>query len=95
MGTIEQLVVCQFVDSLLEPMRSQLRALMSRGDWKLQGALECAKSMLWQHGPDYIGSLVGHATTGSANSQQVRPTGQPAVCEWSSRAEGTEIRGKG
>ena len=62
--TIEQLVVCQFVDGLPEPMHSQLRVLKSRGDWELQGALECAKSMLWQHGPDYISGLVGHATAG-------------------------------
>ena len=94
-GTIEQLVVCQFVDGLPEPKRSQLRALMSGGDWKLQGALECAESMLRQRGPDYIGGLVGHATTGSADSRLMRPTGQPAVREWSSGAEGTEIRGKG
>ncbi len=101
-GTIEQLVVCQFVDGLPEPTRSQLRALMSGGDWKLQAALECAKSMLRQRGrePDYVGGLVGRAATGklcsdaartaqgSADSRQVRPTGQPAVHERSSQAEG-------
>ena len=98
--TIEQFVVCQFVDGLPEPTRSQLRALKSGGDWELQGALECAKSMLRQRGPDYISGLVGRATTGrlrgdtartvhgSADSRQVRPTGQPAVCEWSGGAEG-------
>ena len=46
---VDKFVVCQFVDGLPEPTRSQLRALKTDANWTVDAALECAKSMLQQH----------------------------------------------
>lgn len=66
-STVDSFVVCQFVDGLPEPTRSQLRAIKSGNEWNLAAALECAKSMLLQDkvAADVSGSLLVSQSTQS------------------------------
>ena len=67
-------MLCQFVDGLPEPTRSQVRALKSGSDWKLVAALECAKSMLRQHetSADIGGGFLGQAAGMASGTAEVR-----------------------
>ena len=75
--TIDQFVLCQFVDGLPEPTRSQLRALKSGGAWSLDGALQCAKSMLLEQvgdstGSGFLGASKKHAQGGESEREEFR-----------------------
>ena len=83
--TIDEFVLCQFVDGLPEPTRSQLRALKSGGAWNLAAALECAKSMLLQQvengaGGGFLGAGERHDQSGGSKSEQIRSRGVPPRC---------------
>ena len=64
-ATVDQFVLCQFVDGLPEPTRSQLHALKSGGAWNLAATLECAKGMLLEHETSGEGGgLLGRGASG-------------------------------
>lgn len=77
---VDEFVVCQFVDGLPEPTRSQLRALKSGVEWKVASVLQCAKSMLQQRDADRAGGLIGRelkgegveAASGAVREKKVR-----------------------
>ena len=71
---VDEFVVCQFVDGLPEPTRSQLRALKSGSDWKVSSVLQCAKSILQQRDVDSMGGLLGHVSLAQGQSQTVGTT---------------------
>ena len=74
--TVNQFVVCQFIDGLPEPTRSQLRALKSGGEWELTTVLECAKSMLQQQSLDTASSFLGQASgVERGGNSRNRPSG--------------------
>ena len=73
--TVDEFVLCQFVDGLPEPTRSQLRALKSGGAWDLAAALECAKSMLLQQvdngtGGGFLGVGEKHVQSSKRKNEQ-------------------------
>jgi hypothetical protein len=82
-ATVDMFVVCQFVDGLPEPTRSQIRALKSGSGWDISAILECAKGMLQQPSSFAASGLLGQATLrngGSvADDQPVRRNGQSAL----------------
>ena len=71
--TVNQFVVCQFVDGLPEPTRSQLRALKSGGR---VGTDDSAKSMLQQQSLDTASNFLGQASgVGRGENSRNRPSG--------------------
>ena len=83
--TVDQFVLCQFVDGLPEPTRSQVRALKSGGAWSLAAALQCAKSMLLEQvesgtGGGFLGAGEKHAQGGGAGREESRARGGPPRC---------------
>ena len=78
--TIDQFVVCQFVDGMPEPTRSQLRALKTGADWHVVSVLSCAKAMLQLHDEaDVERGFMGLATSsGMKGSAAGRTTGDVA-----------------
>ena len=64
-ATVDSFVLCQFVDGLPEPTRSQLRALKGGSTWKLDATLECAKGMLLEQQVSAAGGgFLGNAAQG-------------------------------
>ena len=59
---LEPIVLCQFVEGLPEPARSQLQALRSGANWTTMEVLACAKGLLQQHSLGPAGGLLGHKT---------------------------------
>ena len=63
---LEPIVLCQFVEGLPEPARSQLRALKSGANWNVSEVLASAKGLLQQHCIGPAGLLGRKAPNGDA-----------------------------
>ena len=96
---LEPIVLCQFVDGMPEPTRSQLQALKGGSNWKIAEVLQCAQGLLQQNNIGLARGLLGRKVTIEHQHQgrNVEPalTSSGTVGNWQTEVRGNSRDGTG